>query len=58
MDTTDLEFQEGDQVQHERYGTGVINRIIITGDKKLCSIQFQEFGRRLLDPNRGLKKIN
>ena len=50
-------FNEGDNVIHERYGLGVINRIIVTGDKQLCSIQFQEYGRRLLDPKRGLKKV-
>lgn len=50
-------FQEGDHVMHERYGIGVINRVITTGDKQLCSIQFQDYGRRLLDPNRGLQKI-
>lgn len=50
-------FQEGDHVMHERYGVGVINRVITTGDKQLCSIQFQDYGRRLLDPNRGLQKI-
>jgi hypothetical protein len=58
FDSDSMEFQEGDTVQHERYGIGVINRIIVTGDKKLCSIQFQEFGRRLLDPNRGLQKVD
>lgn len=52
-----IDFQEGDQVHHERYGLGIINRIITTGDKKLCSIQFQEYGRRLLDPKRGLSKV-
>ncbi|MEW5822660.1 MAG: DUF87 domain-containing protein [Cyanobacteriota bacterium] len=53
----DIDFQEGDRVHHERYGIGIINRIITTGDKKLCSIQFQDFGRRLLDPKRGLTKL-
>ena len=58
LDTDFMEFQEGDKVHHERYGIGIINRIITTGDKKLCSIQFQEFGRRLLDPKRGLTKVD
>lgn len=58
LDSEYIEFNEGDNVYHDRYGHGVINRIIATGEKKLCSIQFENFGRRLLDPNRGLKKTN
>lgn len=58
IDREFIEFNEGDNVYHDRYGHGVINRIIATGEKKLCSIQFENFGRRLLDPNRGLKKTN
>ncbi|MGD9580322.1 MAG: CarD family transcriptional regulator, partial [Vampirovibrionia bacterium] len=53
-----INFKEGDKVRHERYGIGVINRIIPTGDKHLYSIQFQDYGRRLLDPNRGLVKVD
>jgi len=57
FDNEQISFNEGDNVYHERYGYGVINRIISTGEKKLCSIQFENFGRRLLDPNRGLQKV-
>lgn len=45
-----LKFREGDRVQHQKYGKGVINKIIGYGNKKLCSIQFEKVGRRLLDP--------
>lgn len=43
-------FIEGDTVRHEKYGTGIIKKIIGYGNKKLCSIQFDNLGRRLLDP--------
>lgn len=46
----DLDFQEGDRVKHQKYGVGVINKVIGYGNKKLCSIQFEGIGRRLLDP--------
>lgn len=44
-------FQEGNRVMHAKYGEGTVEKIIIYGKKTLCSIQFDNFGRRLLDPN-------
>ena len=49
-DQENLDFQEGDRVKHQKYGVGIINKIIGYGNKKLCSIQFEGVGRRLLDP--------
>lgn len=46
----EFDFNEGDTVKHEKYGLGVIKKIIGYGNKKLCSIQFDKVGRRLLDP--------
>lgn len=46
-----IEFKEGDAVKHNKYGIGVIKKVIGYGNKKLCSIQFDNIGRRLLDPN-------
>ncbi|OGI03047.1 MAG: hypothetical protein A2104_01895 [Candidatus Melainabacteria bacterium GWF2_32_7] len=43
-------FNEGDAVKHNKYGLGVIKKVIGYGNKKLCSIQFENIGRRLLDP--------
>ncbi len=43
-------FEEGDMVSHQKYGTGTVKKIIGYGNKKLCSIQFDGIGRRLLDP--------
>lgn len=52
------EFQEGDKVKHEKYGLGTVTKIIGSNEKKLCSIQFEDVGRRLLDPKlAGLQKI-
>ena len=46
----EFNLQEGDKVKHQKYGVGMINKIIGYGNKKLCSIQFENVGRRLLDP--------
>jgi len=44
------DFQEGDKVMHSKYGIGTITKIIGSNEKRLCSIQFEDVGRRLLDP--------
>ena len=46
----EMDLQEGDTVLHKKYGIGVINKVIGYSEKKLCSIQFEDVGRRLLDP--------
>ena len=43
-------FEAGDQVTHPKYGTGVVEKMIKYGNKVLCSINFENIGRRLLDP--------
>ena len=43
--------QEGTFVHHPKYGKGFIEKVISYGNKTLCSIQFDNVGRRLLDPN-------
>lgn len=43
-------FSKGDNVTHPRYGTGVVEKVIKYGNKSLCSISFDNVGRRLLDP--------
>ena len=42
---------EGTFVMHPKYGKGMIEKVINYGNKTLCSIQFDNVGRRLLDPN-------
>ena len=44
-------FKEGHFVFHAKYGKGIVEKIIKYGNKTLCSIQFDNVGRRLLDPN-------
>lgn len=46
-----IKVAEGNIVYHEKYGRGVVEQIITYGKKTLCSIQFDNIGRRLLDPN-------
>jgi hypothetical protein len=47
----ECEFKQGDSVTHPRYGRGVVEKIIKYGNKTLCSISFENVGRRLLDPS-------
>ena len=52
----DIEEQEqqklepGDRVSTPKYGEGVVEKMIKYGNKMLCSIEFPNIGRRLLDP--------
>lgn len=51
-------IQQGDQVVHTEFGKGIVEKIINYGDRVLCSINFEQIGRRLLDPKISeLKKI-
>lgn len=49
--SNDVKFAEGNIVYHEKYGRGVVEQLITYGNKTLCSIQFDNVGRRLLDPS-------
>ncbi len=44
------DLREGDKVRHKKYGIGTIKKVIGYSEKRLCSIQFEDVGRRLLDP--------
>lgn len=46
-----IKIAEGNIVYHQKYGRGVVEQLILYGKKTLCSIQFDNVGRRLLDPN-------
>lgn len=50
VETSPDSFNQGDTVTHIKYGRGVIEKMINYGNKTLCSIQFDNVGRRLLDP--------
>ena len=43
-------IQQGDTVTHAKYGVGVVEKMIKYGNKTLFSINFDNVGRRLLDP--------
>lgn len=43
-------YEQGDRVTHPKYGEGVVEKMIKYGNKTLCSINFANIGRRLLDP--------
>lgn len=49
-DAVSVVLEQGDQVTHPKYGTGVVEKMIKYGNKVLCSINFENIGRRLLDP--------
>jgi hypothetical protein len=49
-------FEKGDSVSHPKYGQGVVEKMIKYGNKTLVSIDFQDVGRRLLDP--AISEIN
>lgn len=43
-------IEQGDSVVHAKYGNGVVEKMIKYGTKTLYSINFDNVGRRLLDP--------
>ena len=52
------DIEKGNIVIHPKYGKGVVEKMISYGAKTLCSINFDNVGRRLLDPNLAeLKKV-
>ena len=44
------DIEQGDTVTHAKYGSGVVEKMIKYGTKTLYSINFDNIGRRLLDP--------
>ena len=44
-------LEQGDSVIHAKYGNGVVEKMINYGTKTLYSINFENVGRRLLDPS-------
>ena len=43
-------FERGDTVSSPKFGAGIVERMVPYGNKTLCSINFKNVGRRLLDP--------
>lgn len=51
-------IEQGDEVVHPKYGKGTVEKLINYGSKTLCSINFDNVGRRLLDPSLAeIKKV-
>ena len=46
-----VKLEAGNRVSHAKYGAGVVEKIMNYGKKTLCCIQFEEAGRKLLDPS-------
>ena len=44
------QLEPGDRVTTPKYGEGIVEKMIKYGNKMLCSIEFPNIGRRLLDP--------
>lgn len=52
-------IQQGDMIVHAKYGSGLVEKMIKYGNKTLFSINFDNVGRRLLDPTlTEIKKLN
>ena len=49
-DEESQKLDPGDRVSTPKYGEGVVEKMIKYGNKMLCSIEFPNIGRRLLDP--------
>ena len=45
-----LSFESGNIVHHQKYGKGVITKIIKYDERQLLQIEFAQAGRKLLDP--------
>lgn len=53
------EIKQGDTIMHAEFGRGIVEKIINYGDRNLCSVNFEQVGRRLLDPKISeMKKVN
>ena len=50
-DKENQNFEPGDRVSTPKYGEGIVEKMIKYGNKMLCSIEFPNIGRRLLDPS-------
>ncbi len=49
-ETLEYDFKEGMKVSHEKYGSGHILKVVKYSNRCLLQIEFDETGKRLLDP--------
>ena len=45
-----FKFKTGEKVEHERFGRGTIEQVIGEGAKALVNVNFENHGKKLLDP--------
>lgn len=50
-------FEVGDRVMHPRYGEGIVDRLIPTGQRMTVRVMFKQSGKRLLDAERSALKV-
>ena len=43
-------IKQGDTIIHSEFGRGIVEKLISYGERTLCSVNFEQVGRRLLDP--------
>ena len=43
-------LEVGDRVRHEKFGEGVVARIIGSGEKATLAVSFPGLGQKILDP--------
>ncbi len=46
-----IKFKTGDMVEHDKYGKGEVIKVINYANRSLLQINFEEVGKRLLDPD-------
>ncbi len=44
-------FNTGDKIEHDKYGKGEVVKVITYANRSLLQINFEEVGKRLLDPD-------
>lgn len=44
-------FKTGDKIEHDKYGKGEVVKVITYANRSLLQINFEEVGKRLLDPD-------
>ena len=53
------DIKQGDTIVHPEFGQGIVEKLISYGERTLCSVNFEQVGRRLLDPKISeMKKVN
>ena len=46
----ETKYKRGDKVQHEKFGSGIVEQVLGKGEKALLNIHFNNHGKKLLDP--------